>query len=413
MATVVADSTLVVRTKPGVDPNSAILDWHLQPGQKVAVEGGPVDASGYPWYWIRLGGRDGWVAGQSRNGEKWLDVSTIAVRPLTGWTGPRQVGIDRCTSATSAIVVDGALHLAAFCDVGMGYLTNSSGKWSVTVFSSTGNQEDEGARLATDGSRMYMAFTRTAQLACGTDYLGVYYRSRALPNGAWSLASRIGLAGDILESFQVLRGKLHLTVVGGVYETNASGVLKRYSLSGAVRGTSMRVGSDGRARIAYETSGGIRYAVFSGTGFNTSTIPGTTRLDTAPGLVLDGQDKAHVTYVHNAPPQGCGEQEATPADGTYYATNNSGRWTPLGSRRITVAMGGTSLAVGSSGDVHAVVSGDFGIKYYTKTAGGSWRGQLISAALGGGTIVQLDPATGRLFVVYSDQHGEISYLTKP
>ena len=289
-AKVVADSPLVVRTRPGTDQYSAIIDWRVQPGQKVEVEGGPVDASGYPWYWIRVGARDGWVAGQSRNGQKWLDVSSVTFRPATGWTGPRGVGHDECTITTSAIVVDGALHLAAYCEGSVGYLTNASGKWTATTFPSSGNQSDEGAKLATDGSRLYMAFTRSQPLACGIDYLGVYYRSRALPNGSWSLASRIGPAGDVLQSFQVRGGKLHLTVVGGFYETTAGGSLKRYPLPGATSGASMQVGSDGRARIAYETSGALRYAVFNGSGFDWSAIPGTTKLDTAPGLVLDAQD---------------------------------------------------------------------------------------------------------------------------
>ena len=411
-AKVVADSPLVVRTRPGTDQYSAIIDWRVQPGQKVEVEGGPVDASGYPWYWIRVGARDGWVAGQSRNGQKWLDVSSVTFRPATGWTGPRGVGHDECTITTSAIVVDGALHLAAYCEGSVGYLTNASGKWTATTFPSSGNQSHEGAKLATDGSRLYMAFTRSQPLACGIDYLGVYYRSRALPNGSWSLASRIGPAGDVLQSFQVRGGKLHLTVVGGFYETNAGGSLKRYPLPGATSGASMQVGSDGRARIAYETSGALRYAVFNGSGFDWSAIPGTMKLDTAPGLVLDAQDNAYLTYLHNDLPHGCGERDATPEDGTYYATNATGGWTPLTSRRITVDLGAASLAVGPSGDVHALVSGEYGIRQYVKGAGW-WDGQLLASSSSEGTALLIDPSSGRSFVVFTDRTGAIRYLTKP
>src|SRR5436189_405753 len=90
--------------------------------------------------------------------------------------------------------------------------------------------------------------------------------------------------------------------------SNAGGSLKRYPLPGATSGASVQVGYDGRARIAYETSGALRYAVFNGSGFDWSAIPGTTKLDTAPGLVLDAPDNAHLTYLHNDLPHGCGER---------------------------------------------------------------------------------------------------------
>jgi alpha-tubulin suppressor-like RCC1 family protein len=72
MAAVVTDTRLVVRTAPGTGPDSRILAWYLYPQQRAEVREGPVLASGYPWYRIRVNEDEGWVAGMSRTGERWL-----------------------------------------------------------------------------------------------------------------------------------------------------------------------------------------------------------------------------------------------------------------------------------------------------------------------------------------------------
>ncbi len=72
MAAVVADTRLVVRSAPGTGSDSTLLAWRLYPGQRVRVEEGPVLASGYTWYRVRVGQIEGWVAAASQAGEPWL-----------------------------------------------------------------------------------------------------------------------------------------------------------------------------------------------------------------------------------------------------------------------------------------------------------------------------------------------------
>jgi alpha-tubulin suppressor-like RCC1 family protein len=72
MAAVVTDTRLVVRSTPGTGTYSKILAWYLYPQQRAEVMEGPVLASGYFWYRIRVNEDEGWVAGRSRAGEPWL-----------------------------------------------------------------------------------------------------------------------------------------------------------------------------------------------------------------------------------------------------------------------------------------------------------------------------------------------------
>ena len=70
------------------------------------------------------------------------------------------------------------------------------------------------------------------------------------------------------------------------------------------------------------------------------------------------------------------------------------------------------MAVGPSGDVHALLSGEYGIRQYVKGAG-SWDGQLLASSSSEGTALLIDPSSGRSFVVFTDRTGAIRYLTKP
>ena len=72
IAAMVTDGRLVIRTKPGTGPDSAIFKTKIYPGQRVLVLEGAVEASGYPWFRVRIGQVEGWVAGAGLDGELWL-----------------------------------------------------------------------------------------------------------------------------------------------------------------------------------------------------------------------------------------------------------------------------------------------------------------------------------------------------
>jgi hypothetical protein len=226
-------------------------------------------------------------------------------------------------------------------------------------------------------------------------------RSRALPGGRWSEAKRIGPAADAIEAFQVDRGIVHAIVKDGAelsfYETLEGTAYKRYPISDSPIGTtSMRLGSDGRARIVYGSGRGIQYATFTGAGFSTKRIPGTTGEDRSPVLALDPGDRARVVWTRFEPAT-CGDSPV----GTYYASNASGSWKV---QRITKDVGNTSVQVNrATGRVRVVVGSEAGLRYYTKASGGSWRRTtLASTNWAASPALRRDPTTGTLLVVYID-----------
>ena len=187
-------------------------------------------------------------------------VLASSVDAATGWTGPTLVGpAANCYDITAAIDANGKDHVAVDCDGRIRYSTNQSGAWATSFFAVPMPYAEQNPQIAIDGSRIYVAFNRVTYLACGIDYAGVYYRSRLLTSPTWSAATRIGPAGDDLQSLRIVSGKFHLTIYSLLtnsvsYETNAGGTLRRYVISDASGTSSLRVGSDGKARIVYEAT---------------------------------------------------------------------------------------------------------------------------------------------------------------
>jgi Tol biopolymer transport system component len=67
---VVADEPLVLRDAPGLD--AALLTEELLPGERFGILEGPVSASDYAWYRVRLGQLEGWAAVASPEGVPWM-----------------------------------------------------------------------------------------------------------------------------------------------------------------------------------------------------------------------------------------------------------------------------------------------------------------------------------------------------
>ena len=305
---------------------------------------------------------------------------------------------------TAGIDVDSRLHVAAGCGGNIVYsVSDGRGAWSSRVFAHPANRLDLDPQIAFQGNVVYLAYTRISpDGGCGSlgPDIGVFYR-RSQPDGSWSAPTRIGEAAEALESFRVSGGTIHAitrgTEAGRYYETVDGTSSHRYPIPGAFASVSLRIGTDGRARIAYQTVDGLRYATFTGSGLSSSAIGGSREDDWAPALVLDRSNHAHVVWTRSPSPGGCAGPGPSPDDGTYYATNASGTWE---SGRITTHQGGTSLQVDEiTGQVHVLV-GAAGLRYYTKLPGGAWRGTKVSSVSVLAAVIRLDPATGTLLAVY-------------
>jgi hypothetical protein len=348
--------------------------------------------------------------------------------PATTWTKPRQVGtLANCSAVTAGIDVASRYHVAAECAGSIHSYVSSDGRsWTASVFSHPANRQDLGPQVAFMGNVVYVGYTRIALVdgGCGDSGIrdvGVYFRSRNQPDGGWSVPVRIGAPDDRLDSFRVDGETIHATVYNAgdghaYYETLNGSTFHRYRLpKTSSGGTLLRIGNDGRARIAFQSGGRIYYGVFTGGVF--FPIAGTNGRDMGANLVLDSSDKAHVVWTrlpYLIPEGGCayGDLPQHKDMGTYYATNASGTWQ---SQRITRDMGETSLQVDQkTGRVHILVN-DRKLRYYTSAGDGKWSASTVPSGSASSPLLRLDPATGTLLIVYlGGADGTTMYaMTKP
>jgi hypothetical protein len=334
---------------------------------------------------------------------------------VASWTKAVRIGNSNgCGPASVGIDTAGRYHLAATCSTGIRYFV-SPGEvtWMMTDFLAPTDRLDVDPKLAFEGSTVYLAYTRLNPASCGPGGDdGVYYRTRILPDGAWSGPIRLGPVGDGLQAFREDGGTIFATVKGSdghvYYETLRGSDTHRYVISGALE-TALRVGNDGAVRVAYAAAGGIRLGRFTGSGFSTTAIAGSKPEDSAPVLALDAQDAAHVLWNRYPYSVGCEGPDAPPDVGTYYATNASGTWKL---QRITSVLGSSSLQVdGVTGRVHVLVANAAVIRYYTKAPNGYWTTTTLASGdssdpVGSGLMAR-DPTRGTLLTVW-DRQGETS-----
>jgi hypothetical protein len=350
-----------------------------------------------------------------------LLLAISSVTAAAGWS-PRVVvdSFTHCNSSVSlAIDASGRSHVAAICDDSIRYSELTANGWVNTPLPTGGFDED--AQLTLDGSTLYLAYSHEPFQGCGdsTMQAGVYIRKRTLPGGAWTTPKRVGLVMDQLVSFRVANGVFHATIFSSsaepIYETDASGKIKRYALPGGVGASSLRVGSDGRARIVYEATSSLRYAEFVNGALRWSNIPSTSNRDAFPVLVLDADNAAHIVYEHDnrSGRFGCvDEEQPTSRTGTYYTTNFGGQWTPLAERRLTATVGSATLTFDTAKfEPHVLVGNESGLKYYTTLPGGSWTGVTISNLPGWSSAIRFDQTRHRLVVALAD--GRVYGLSKP
>lgn len=335
------------------------------------------------------------------------------------WSTPTTVkGLANCWSVVAAIDDRGVSHLAAVCGYGPAgsqiryAVSNDARTWKTTAWAPPLSRLETDPQLAISGKKLYLAYTRLAPVdgGCGDDGLedvGVYYRARTLPSGAWSKPIRIGDVADHLQSFRVSGAVLHATVVNEteratVYETVAAGALTRYPIGDAVGGTSLRIGDDGKARIAYESTHGISYGMVKGGRVSSATIPNSAN-GWAPALTLGPGNVAYVMWTRSYHGLGCAEPGPDPEDGTYVATNASGTWI---SSRMTPLQGATMTLDAATGELHAVVRDRDRIVYFHRPPGGDWAHETAVRITADPAVIRVNPRSGALFVAVVNESGE-------
>ena len=206
-------------------------------------------------------------------------------------------GTRRLPAATETIDSTGTTHLAAQCDEDDIRLASSAdgSHWTSRTFRPPTGRMLSGPEIAFDGNRLTVAYTRLAPApqdeGCGDVIpvdVGVYVRTRSLPDGSWSAEQKVGETADSLMALRTANGLR--AVIGDkagrvFYETLIDGRLTRQRIPGATGGASLRIGDDGRPRVAFEAKDGIRLGTFDGGTFRSELIPGSAA-GWGPALVL-------------------------------------------------------------------------------------------------------------------------------
>jgi hypothetical protein len=301
----------------------------------------------------------------------------------------------------------------------------------VTTFRPPAEHQEAGPQLAIDDDTLYLAYTRygpvTAADTCGGPYstyyedLGVYYRTRALPDGAWSEPRRLGRPDDILDSMRVSNGRIIALVLAQsghvpVLESDDDGSLVRDRLKGMGGPLSLRVGSDGKARIALIGRGGVVVRTIDGIESATSVVEDHGEL-ADPLLVLGSGNQPHVVYTrYAAEDEGCGGGAPIEPTGTYYARFVAGEWT---TERVTKATGRTSFVIDpDSGAVHVLVNGatrEGGgtLRHFERTPDGKWTSTTLRDHAESGAVIRRDESDGTLVVVFKDRYRDpVHVLTR-
>lgn len=329
--------------------------------------------------------------------------------PPAAWSGLQVIRRGECSSLGATIDETGRRHVAATCDGGIRYLTSLNGTdWNETPFVPAIDRIETEPQVAVDGDTIYVAYSLLAPLEggcgdAGLRDLGVYIRSRSRQqlDAAWSDPVRVGREGDRLQGFRAVNGVFHLTVTvndgeSTFYQSQSSGGSTRIAIPDATS-TSLRVGDDGHARIAYATGHAIEYARVEGDRLTVRTVAETDETFLkSPSLVLGAGDRAYVIWTQTTDPGGgCAGPEPGPIDGTYVAIQNGTGWE---TERITKSEGQTSLTLDpATGGVDAVVAG--GDLTHFSSTGDGWKSESVPGSEDiGMPVLRRDPATGALVV---------------
>jgi hypothetical protein len=347
-------------------------------------------------------------------------VATPTPKPVPAtWSKAVGVqGLESCNSVVAAVDELGGRHLAATCgDAGgaLRYASSTGGAgWTVTDLAPPAGRFELDPQLAFAGGTLYLAYTRVAPTdgGCGDDGLddvGVWYRTRSLPGGSWSEPVRLGVAADHLQALRVSGTTVHATVANDrdgttYYESLSGSTLRRHAIAGATGSTSLRIGDDGRPRIAYATAKGIAYGSVNGGTVAATTIPKSAG-GHSPVLTLGPGNVAYVLWTESYTGGGCIDPEPLPTFGTYIATNAGGSWT---SSRLTTMVGSASLTIDpATGEVHVLVSDLGRLVYFHRPAGGAWAKETLSRQFPSSVVIRQDPTNGSLLAAYvADENDE-------
>lgn len=340
-----------------------------------------------------------------------LVVNATGVSAVTGWSGPTRVFSGTYREVSMAVDANGKVHAAARGDSGLWYLTNRTGSWTRARLTTNRLDGWDGTPSidVDDSNRVHVAFTRHTCLDCTPrSEQDVYYLSdRDRPAGTFPEEATWIDQGEA-PSLEVVNGKTYLAyahwrpgteldVIPEVrFLTNATGPWTNVRVADHATNPSLRVASNGRARIAYQGEyGEIGYAAAASLrgNFGTEWLPATEG-GVKPRLALDATDRPHIAWTSN--------EASARGGGTYYAKKLRNTW--IGGRFTTIKWD-VKLATDSLNRPHLAVLGPVEGVYYYRAVNGSLTRQTLSAPTIATSVAIRIGRNGKPVVLYTTSGG--------
>lgn len=244
-------------------------------------------------------------------------VTPAAPEPSISFSPPQRVlggqlwyGLDLGVDPSGHVhLVASGLHAGK---TGLWYGTDRTGAWVFTrVLAWSAGTVWVDPSLAVDASgRVHIAVAKAGCVECtiapakGIWYLSDVGRTR----GTFPTQPvRLTVDGTAQPSLRVAGGHVFLAYAGNPdlafkavrLRTNASGAWTTSTIAAKGTEPSLRLGMNGKPRVAYRIADGLRYAVASTLtgGWTRLAVPGTDAFDLDPRLSIDEQNGAHIGWV--------------------------------------------------------------------------------------------------------------------
>jgi len=302
-------------------------------------------------------------------------VASAAASPVRVLTGRFPYGVDL------ALDRRGHAHVVATSGRGdLWYATDRSGTWvGQRILSGSDGPAWAWPSIATGArGRVHVAVVRQSIWDTPSSTGGIWYvTDQGRARGDFSPRRKI--AGDMMTdpSLRVVDGIRYLAysrclcapgdeMAPLYFKTDRSGSWTREKVADHGLWPSLRVGADGRARIASKARHGLRYSVArtrSGDFAAPVRIPGSGHGPAEPSLALDGRERPHLVWTSRGD-----------SDRTWYVKRSSSGWsTP---RDIGPGLK-AELSLDAKERPHVVIKGLTWVKHRW-LADGAWRQHFVA-----------------------------------
>jgi hypothetical protein len=344
------------------------------------------------------------------NGAPAHDAST-GVTPA-GFTAPLEVVTGHFEELSEVVDSTNHLHIAATGRHGLWYLTDRGGSWSRSrILLDVPDQSWSEPSIALDtNDRVYISVAQNACDGCTPgSTTGIYYltdkgRTRGtFPAAATKIAPPRSGEGTI----KVDSGHIFLSYVKPccqpgplpkvLVRTDATGSWTTTQVSPHGDRPSLRIGSDGRPRIAFNKAGGIFYATASSPAgsFAKEHVPGTVSADDVARLALGAGNRPHLVWFH----------ERLSGTAVRYAARGAGGWSTPSEIEHDAGFGATAFDLDTLERPNVAI-GRTHIRNWV-LSGGIWHKTPVANELDVRSLAERRASNGHVVIAWTDNGGGI------